>query len=550
MSGSQDYYDLLGLDPSATPEEIKQRYRELSRTFHPDAGGTAAFFRLLNEAYEVLKDPERRAAYDKQRTSGQRSKAAREEPGRTESESGFVPDFLRLTLPLAERLAMENGIDLEFILVPVPKNSPYINHVVEQSPGAGGPLNRSTLVTLHVAIAPTAKDYAAAAATAAGEWMGEKLGELDAYLDRKERQRLDWESGAPAREKALLAEEARQADLQRKAAAARSKKERLVREGNDKSSRVCLVCNKRHKFYIYDGVLFGGRPAHEVTGIGCLRCGAENEVKSPQPPFGGTEQCVSCKAGLFNRSVTVSEAQHLLNSLQLATITRRSKELVSRRWREVVFTALLIAAIASVTAIAVLSNSTTTTDAGAEDVVRVKIGDIGQPTTTVAPVESNTTTTAPVVSITTTTTVAVPLDLSRANLRNENLSYRDLTGANLTSSDLSFADLTWADLSRADLSRADLTLAKLSGADLGGADLTYANLTEADLSMANLGGANLSGADLGGADLTGANLAGADLTDANLTFADLTDAYLGGADLTGAYLSGTTGPDGRRPFSP
>ena len=360
---------------------------------------------------------------------------------------------------------MENGIDLEFILVPVPKNSPYINHVVEQSPGAGGPLNRSTLVTLHVAIAPTAKDYAAAAATAAGEWMGEKLGELDAYLDRKERQRLDWESGAPAREKALLAEEARQADLQRKAAAARSKKERLVREGNDKSSRVCLVCNKRHKFYIYDGVLFGGRPAHEVTGIGCLRCGAENEVKSPQPPFGGTEQCVSCKAGLFNRSVTVSEAQHLLNSLQLATITRRSKELVSRRWREVVFTALLIAAIASVTAIAVLSNSTTTTDAGAEDVVRVKIGDIGQPTTT--------------------TTVAAP-----KNLSGEDLSGEDLSGADLRNADLSDADLSGADLSDADLEYADLSGADLSGADLSFAYLYRANLWGADLSDAILIGAS------------------------------------------------------------
>ncbi len=58
------YYDDLGLPTSASQREIRDRYRELAMVAHPDHGGDPVVFRLLNEAYEVLGDPDRRRAYD------------------------------------------------------------------------------------------------------------------------------------------------------------------------------------------------------------------------------------------------------------------------------------------------------------------------------------------------------------------------------------------------------------------------------------------------------------------------------------------------------
>ncbi|SDK82092.1 Nuclease-related domain-containing protein [Actinopolyspora mzabensis] len=64
MSGV-DYYELLGVTREASAAEIKSAYRSLARVMHPDAGGTAGTFRSLQEAYETLSDPARRAAYDR-----------------------------------------------------------------------------------------------------------------------------------------------------------------------------------------------------------------------------------------------------------------------------------------------------------------------------------------------------------------------------------------------------------------------------------------------------------------------------------------------------
>ena len=59
------HYEVLGIPTGASADEIRAAYRAAARTVHPDAGGSAAAMRSLNAAWNVLRDPVRRAAYDR-----------------------------------------------------------------------------------------------------------------------------------------------------------------------------------------------------------------------------------------------------------------------------------------------------------------------------------------------------------------------------------------------------------------------------------------------------------------------------------------------------
>ena len=64
----KDYYETLGVTRVASPDDVKRAYRRLARKYHPDVSKEAdaeSRFKEIGEAYEVLKDPEKRAAYDR-----------------------------------------------------------------------------------------------------------------------------------------------------------------------------------------------------------------------------------------------------------------------------------------------------------------------------------------------------------------------------------------------------------------------------------------------------------------------------------------------------
>jgi molecular chaperone DnaJ len=116
---TKDYYRILGVSRSASPEEIKKAYRRLALKYHPDKNPddpeAAERFKEMNEAYEVLSDPEKRRSYDRYGTAA----GPRMAEGYADFDLGFgslFEDLFEGVFGGTRRASVQRGADLRYTL--------------------------------------------------------------------------------------------------------------------------------------------------------------------------------------------------------------------------------------------------------------------------------------------------------------------------------------------------------------------------------------------------------------------------------------------------
>ncbi len=117
MPTKRDYYEIIGIARNATDEEIKRAFRKLAFKYHPDHNrqdGAEEKFKEVNEAYEVLSDPDKRAAYDRFGHGGAEGLFGRGFEGFNFGGFGDIFDAFFGGATTATRQAPRRGADLHY----------------------------------------------------------------------------------------------------------------------------------------------------------------------------------------------------------------------------------------------------------------------------------------------------------------------------------------------------------------------------------------------------------------------------------------------------
>ncbi len=119
MPPIRDYYEILGVSPEATHEEIKKSFRRLVRQFHPDVHPDKKIaekaFVQINEAYKVLSDSSKRRSYDVQRGTSQRNASGTQRSGYSKPTTASRPTGARQQSPSAEVNKLISNAEYAFI---------------------------------------------------------------------------------------------------------------------------------------------------------------------------------------------------------------------------------------------------------------------------------------------------------------------------------------------------------------------------------------------------------------------------------------------------
>ena len=121
-TAERDYYEVLGVERTATDAEIKRAFRKLAQQWHPDVNTDPAAqerFKEINEAYQVLSDPQRRQRYDMFGRAGRRRRGGRAAPGSRASAASATSSMRSSAGPAAgsaRRGRPQPGADLRYDL--------------------------------------------------------------------------------------------------------------------------------------------------------------------------------------------------------------------------------------------------------------------------------------------------------------------------------------------------------------------------------------------------------------------------------------------------